>query len=115
MRSVTTKHNYHTALQHLILFSIKHPQTNPRTAQPSHAEPPNLPKSVTCPLASELVYKRLHCGKFHTCHVRRFSCEPRRRMKLATEGTRQWQPTKRTIARSWSRSIIALRSEEHTS
>jgi len=29
MRSVTTKHNYQTALQHLMLFSIKHPQTNP--------------------------------------------------------------------------------------
>ena len=29
MRSVTTKHNYQTALQHLILFSFKHPQTNP--------------------------------------------------------------------------------------
>jgi len=29
MRSVTTKHNYQTALQHLILLSIKHPQTNP--------------------------------------------------------------------------------------
>jgi hypothetical protein len=32
MRSVTTKHNYQTALQHLILFSIKHPQTNPHPA-----------------------------------------------------------------------------------
>jgi hypothetical protein len=32
MHSVTTKHNYQTALQHLILFSIKHPQTNPHPA-----------------------------------------------------------------------------------
>jgi len=29
MRSVTTKHNYQTALQHLILFSIRQSQTNP--------------------------------------------------------------------------------------
>jgi len=40
MRSVTTKHNYQTTLQHLILFSIKHPQTNPlprlNEAPPSH-------------------------------------------------------------------------------
>ena len=67
-----------------------------------HGTPSNLPKSVTHPLASELVYKRFHCGRFHTCHVRRFSCEPRRRMKLATEGTRQWQPTKRTINLFWA-------------
>jgi hypothetical protein len=32
MHSVTTKHNYHTALQHLILFSIKYQQTNPQPA-----------------------------------------------------------------------------------
>jgi hypothetical protein len=32
MRSVTTKHNYQTALQYLMLFSIKHPQTIPHPA-----------------------------------------------------------------------------------
>jgi hypothetical protein len=32
MRSMTTKHNYQTTPQHLILFSIKHPQTIPHPA-----------------------------------------------------------------------------------
>ena len=67
---------------------------SPPAVQRSRGTSSNSPKSVTCPLANELVYKRFHYGRFHTCHVRRYSCEPRRRMVPASAKVTYWGVSK---------------------
>ena len=56
MRSVTTKYNYQTALQHLIPFSIKHPQTIPH---PALNEAPPSHKTFTIERARTWHYRKM--------------------------------------------------------